>query len=62
MEAGKTARDVLYACADVHNVSTCLGRWLRDQPMMIPSELFPKCDPVRSSKTYGTRFTLILAY
>ena len=31
MEDGKPAVDVLNECSDVHDVSTCLGRWLRDQ-------------------------------
>ena len=53
MEAGKPVQDVLYACDDVHNVSTCLGRWLRDQPRMIPSEVFPKCDQLVADSVDG---------
>ena len=53
MEDGKSARDVLSACSDVHDVSTCLGRWLRDQPMMIPPEVFSKCDALVAEDADG---------
>jgi hypothetical protein len=39
MEGGKPAAEVLNACSDVHDVSTCVGRWLRDQVGLLPLPL-----------------------
>lgn len=49
MEGGKPAKDVLAAVDDVNDISTCLGRWLREQPMMVPTNVFAKCDELVSA-------------
>ena len=46
MLQGQPARDVLRGVSDVHDVSTCLGRWLREQPMMIPTSAFTQLENV----------------
>ena len=49
MEGGKPAVDVLNACSDVHDVATCLGRWLRDQVRLLFSVSQSPCLPVSQS-------------
>ena len=49
MEGGKPAKDVLGAVDDVNDLSTCLGRWLREQPMMVPPGMFASCDELVSA-------------
>lgn len=41
---GVPPRKILASCDDVNNMATFLGRWLREQPMLIPATAFVKCN------------------
>ena len=36
-------KEVLNSTNELHDVATCLGRWLREQPPTIPTSFFPRC-------------------
>ena len=44
LRAGTPPRDILSACDEVNDAATFLGRWLREQPMVIPADRFAECD------------------
>lgn len=41
---GLPPREILASCHEVNDVATFLGRWLREQPTLIPTTSFVKCE------------------
>ena len=49
MQDGEPARDVIRSSSDVHDLSTCLGRWLREEPAMVPASAFAQIDALAAA-------------
>eukprot|EP01046_Picozoa_sp_COSAG06_P058817 COSAG06_NODE_11948_length_1443_cov_1.226935_1_plen_343_part_10 len=52
LRAGQPPREILAACEEVNDVATFLGRWLREQPMLIPVSHFAKCDELLATADF----------
>ena len=53
LRAGAPPHGILSACDEVNDAATFLGRWLREQPMVVPVDRFAECDALLAAAADG---------